>query len=295
MTRPSIISLSDTNLVPQHVPWVTPRVLNRQVKAVMDDLMQRETQHVFDLFSKSLKPKSRREWAPCLAAFLALCLFMESVETAADNFVVAQNEIGLRGGGGDAGQRRYERSFALGVNEEIEKMPFSQFAFQFHQVYQTHSRDASTRAFNPLVDDELLEGGELDEAGLGLVEGLRGLIEGPSCECSSFVSCSSCPRLFFNEGVLTDKRRERAGLPHHGPRPAEPGEPPVPAGRGGQLHGEAGLAVPPVLYGREVHLRPGVSCLGSTRVDGTLCIWKRSLGWEDFYTAFGTCKPSQYE
>lgn len=189
MTRPSILSLSDTNLVPQHVPWVTPRVLNRQVKAVMDDLMQRETQHVFDLFSKSLKPKSRREWAPCLAAFLALCLFMESVETAADNFVVAQNEIGLRGGG-DAGQKRYERSFALGVNEEIEKMPFSQFAFQFHQVYQTHSRDASTRAFNPLVDDELLEGGELDEAGLGLVEGLRGLIEGPSCECSP-VFCSS--------------------------------------------------------------------------------------------------------
>lgn len=181
MTRPSILSLSDTNLVPQHVPWVTPRVLNRQVKAVMDDLMQRETQHVFDLFSKSLKPKSRREWAPCLAAFLVLCLFMESVETAADNFVVAQNEIGLRGGGD--GQRKYERSFALGVNEEIEKMPFSQFAFQFHQVYQTHSKDASTRAFNPLVDDELLEGGELDEAGLGLVEGLRGLIEGPSCKC----------------------------------------------------------------------------------------------------------------
>ena len=203
MTRPSIISLSDTNLVPQHVPWVTPRVLNRQVKAVMDDLMQRETQHVFDLFSKSLKPKSRREWAPCLAAFLALCLFMESVETAADNFVVAQNEIGLRGAGD--GGKRYERSFALGVNEEIEKMPFSQFAFQFHQVYQTHSKDASARAFNPLVDDELLEGGELDEAGLGLVEGLRGLIEGPSCKC--FVVFPSACSLMLGS-TLTDAGSE---------------------------------------------------------------------------------------
>lgn len=178
MTRPNILSLASTALVPQNIPWVTPRVLNRQVKAVMDELMQRETQLVFDLFSKSLKPKSRREWAPSLAAFLVLCLFMESVETAADNFVVAEREISLRDGGD--GEAEYGRKFALGVNEEIEKLPFRQFGFQFHQVYQTHTKDSSARAFNPLVDDDFVERGELDAAGAELVEGLRGLVEGPS-------------------------------------------------------------------------------------------------------------------
>lgn len=166
MTRPTILSLASTDLVPQDTPWVTPRVLNRQVKAVMDEQMQRETQLVFDLFSRSLKPKSRREWAPCLAAFLALCLFMEGVEAAAGNFVAAQEESA----GG--------RGVAVGASEEIEKLPFRQFAFQFHQVYQTHSKDSSARALNPLVDDGVAEG-ELDDAGAELVEGLRGLLEGP--------------------------------------------------------------------------------------------------------------------
>ena len=70
--------------------------------------MLREMQQLFELFSKSLKPKSRSEWAPCLAAFLVLCLFMEAVETATDNFVVSQNEINIR----NRNQREYERSFA---------------------------------------------------------------------------------------------------------------------------------------------------------------------------------------
>lgn len=196
MTRPNIISLASTGLVPQNIPWVTPRVLNRQIKAVMDELMQRETQVIFELFSKSLKPKSRREWAPCLAAFLVLCLFMESVETAADNFVVAQNEINLRTGG--EREAEYGRKFALGVNEEIEKMPFRQFGFQFHQVYQTHSKESSARAFNPLVDDDFVEKGELDAAGAELVEGLRGLLEGHGRKfCTPFLYLFFLNSFFF--------------------------------------------------------------------------------------------------
>ena len=44
MTRPTIIALAATGLVPQDVPWVTPRVLNRQIKAELDAAMQREAQ-----------------------------------------------------------------------------------------------------------------------------------------------------------------------------------------------------------------------------------------------------------
>ncbi|KAL1875760.1 hypothetical protein VTK73DRAFT_9821 [Phialemonium thermophilum] len=160
-------------------PWVTLRVLNRQVKAVVDEMLAREVQALFERFGKSLKPKLRREWAPCLAAFLVLCLFMESVETAADAFVVSQNEIDLRCGGSDRSPR-YSRAFALGVNKEVENLPFKQFAFQFHQVYQTHSRDAAAKSFNPLVDETATDQAELDEPAMELVRDLRQLIQDPA-------------------------------------------------------------------------------------------------------------------
>ncbi|OLN81473.1 hypothetical protein CCHL11_09052 [Colletotrichum chlorophyti] len=172
ITRPSV----DSGLVPQEVPWVTPRVVNRQIKAVVDELLLKDMQNLFESFSKSLKPKSRREWAPCMASFLVLCLFMESVEAAADTFVVALNEISLR----NHTPPEYKRQDALNINREVENMPFRQFAHQFHQIYQTHSRDTSTRPFNPLMDNSWIEQGEMDGPAMDMVKMLRTLIEGES-------------------------------------------------------------------------------------------------------------------
>jgi hypothetical protein len=186
MTRHNIESLRDTSLVPQDSPWVTPRVLNRQVKSIVDDLLIRDMQHLFDHFSKSLKPKSRRDWAPCLAAFLVLCLFMEAVETATDNFVISQNEICLR----EQRVPEFKRKFSLDICTEIENLPFKQFAYQFHQIYQTHSKDASSKAFNPLLDQSLIDEGNLDGPAVELVHQLRELIRGPTCR---FSSCKSSP------------------------------------------------------------------------------------------------------
>ncbi|KAK4249901.1 hypothetical protein C7999DRAFT_29575 [Corynascus novoguineensis] len=173
LTQKNIAELGPTGMVPQGVPWVTPRVLNRQIKAVVDEMMCREMQLLFENFSKSLKPKLRREWAPCLASFLVLCLFMESVEAAADVFVTSDNEINLRHYYAPA----WKRSFVLGINREIENMPFKQFAFQFHQIYQTHSRDAAARSFNPLVDDACFDLGELDREAADMVRKLRRFID----------------------------------------------------------------------------------------------------------------------
>ncbi|KAL1839187.1 hypothetical protein VTJ49DRAFT_1806 [Mycothermus thermophilus] len=172
LTPANIAELQPTGLVPQGVPWVTPRVLNRQIKSVVDDIMCREMQVLFENFTKSLKPKLRREWAPCLASFLVLCLFMETVEVAADMFVVSDNDIQMRGRYPPA----WKRSFVLDVNGQIENMPFRQFAFQFHQIYQTHSRDATARSFNPLVDDVPFDQGELDPEAEDMVRQLRGFI-----------------------------------------------------------------------------------------------------------------------
>lgn len=186
ITPSSILALQDTNLVPQNTAFVTPRLLNRQLKSLLDEQLLKETHSLFDSFSRSLKPKSRKEWAPCLAAFLVLCLFMETVETTADNFVVSQTELDLR----NRSRPQYKREFALAICREVENLPFKQFAYQFHQVYQTHSKDAATVAFNPLrraQDDEGSPGEQRDDDLLDgpveeMVEGLRELLEGDSCK-----------------------------------------------------------------------------------------------------------------
>lgn len=183
LTRTSILALQSTHLVPHNIPYVTPRVLNRQIKSIIDELLMREMTLLFESFSKSLKPKSRREWAPCLAAFLVLCLFMEALETAADTFVISQNEIDMR----NKYKQTYKRAFALNLNREVEKLPFRQVAYQFHQIYQTHSREAGTRGFNPLMDEGVLEVAELDGPAVEMVGRLRELLVGPSWDELDFL------------------------------------------------------------------------------------------------------------
>ncbi|OTA06514.1 Zn2Cys6 transcriptional regulator [Trichoderma parareesei] len=184
LTRQSILALQHTGLIPQNAPWVTPRVLARQIKSLIDELILRDMQQLFELFSKSLKPKLRREWAPCLASFLVLCLFMEAVETAADNFVVSQNEVDLR----NTCAPKYKRSLALDTCKELENMPFKQFAYQFHHLYQTHTKDANTRSFNPLFDDSFVEQGELDPAAVEMVQSLRELFHGEDWQDMQFLA-----------------------------------------------------------------------------------------------------------
>lgn len=179
LTQQTADTLRSTGMIDQGDNHVTPRVLARQIKSIVDELMQREMQQLFDLFSKSLKPKSRREWAPCTAAFLVLCLFMEAVETAADIFVISQNEINTRG----SKRPEYERSLALNTCAEVENMPFKQFAYSFHQVYQTHSKEANAKGFNPLLDNSFAEQGELDGPAIQLSAQLRELLFGDSCKC----------------------------------------------------------------------------------------------------------------
>lgn len=150
-------SLEIGHLIPQRS---TSRLLNRQIKSIIDELMQQEMRNIFEDFSRSLKSKSKKEWAPCLAAFLVTCLFMESIESATDLFAISENEISLE----KHTPMPLSRQKALKAIDEIDNMPFSQFAFQFHQVFMTHTNDTSAKAFNPLKKDSILEPGDLDAA-----------------------------------------------------------------------------------------------------------------------------------
>ncbi|KAI1757399.1 hypothetical protein F4782DRAFT_127963 [Xylaria castorea] len=190
----------------------TTRILNRQVKAVLDEYLLKETQGLFVAFGSALKPRSRAEWAPCLASFLVLCLLFESIEAAADTFAVSEAEIALRtttrrrstfaaaagaapdenrvGGFAVGGRRR-----ALEVCREIDNLPFRQVAYRFHAVYQTHhvrepgvgspnggsgsggngNGNGGGPTFNPLVDAQL--DADLEPAAAEMAASLRALLD----------------------------------------------------------------------------------------------------------------------
>ncbi|KAI0199567.1 hypothetical protein F4808DRAFT_208574 [Astrocystis sublimbata] len=186
----------------------TTRVLNRQVKAVLDEYLLIETQSLFAAFGAALKPRSRHEWGPCLASFLVLCLLFETIEAAADTFIVSEAEIALRTcgqgntttdenqGGGGGGFAVGARRRALDICREIDNLPFRQVAYRFHAVYQTHhvrepglgnttsgsssnghgnGKGAKGPVFNPLVDASL--DADLEPAAAEMATSLRSVLD----------------------------------------------------------------------------------------------------------------------
>ncbi|KAM3478050.1 hypothetical protein MY8738_006150 [Beauveria namnaoensis] len=184
LTSDTVRALQPSGLVPQNSPWVTPRVLARQIKSLADEICMREMQQLFELFTKALKPKYRREWAPSLAAFLVLCLYMEAIETTTDNFVISQNAVNKKNNDAPS----FKRSFALDMCKEVENMPFKQFAYQFHHIYQTHSRDPNTKPFNPLFDDSFAAQSELDRPAMEFVAQLQDLYQGEDWQDMQFLA-----------------------------------------------------------------------------------------------------------
>lgn len=172
MTPQCVESLRHVNPVAMSGPWMTPRLLNRQVKAVVDGLIAEGVASLFDDFGKLLKKREKIQWAPCTAALVVFCLLMESIQASTDIFAISEIEMEMR-------KNRpavFRRAEALEANKAIEDMPFKQLAFQFHQIYQSHSRDASARSFNPLVENSHATAVELDSAALEFVMTLRNIV-----------------------------------------------------------------------------------------------------------------------
>ncbi|ROW12224.1 hypothetical protein VMCG_00107 [Cytospora schulzeri] len=181
LTQQSIEELQWINPVRATGSYMTPRLLNRQLKAVTDDLAVEGVKTLYDEFSKRLRTKDRSDWAPCLAAFLVLCMLMEAMEAAVDRFAIAENEVGT----GQGPSAQFERPPALETNKCIEQGPFKKFACQFHQLYQTHSKDPS-KSFNPLADNISNELCELESsAALELVQSLRDMLRTDRLELQS--------------------------------------------------------------------------------------------------------------
>lgn len=180
LTQQSIEELWLVNPARKTGLYRTSHLLSRQVKAVIDVLIREGVKALFEEFSRRLKTRSSEEWAHCLAAFLVQCMLMEAREAAADVFAISENEAGKA----QSPPVKFERTHALEANKCIEDGPFKQFAFQFHQIYQTHSTDASAKSYNPLADNAPNEMcGQRSGTASEMVQSLREMLR-EHCESS---------------------------------------------------------------------------------------------------------------
>lgn len=69
-------------------PFLSSRLLNRQLKCVMHRLHIELTREVLEGLEKSLRSRTRDAWGPSFAAILVLSLCIEGLQTAVDTFVV---------------------------------------------------------------------------------------------------------------------------------------------------------------------------------------------------------------
>lgn len=174
LTPQCIDALLPINPVRVKGPYMTTRLLNRQIKAATDELIRAKVTALLKEFSRRLKKGGREEWAPCFATFTVLCMVMETMEAAADVLALVEQDSELR----ESRPAKFKRVHALEINKSIENMPFRQCAYQFHEAYRTTSKDASAKSFNPLGGNNL---DELDSAARNMVSSLKNMMHA-KCE-----------------------------------------------------------------------------------------------------------------
>jgi hypothetical protein len=111
-------------------PFLSSRLLNRQLKFVMHRLHIEFTREVLEGLEKSLRSRTRDAWGPSFAVILVLCLCIEGLQTAADTFVVCDliKE-------GQASEVRREMSAE--ACREVEEYPFERCKRLFHEIYKS--------------------------------------------------------------------------------------------------------------------------------------------------------------
>ena len=158
-------------------PYLSSRLLNRQIKYVMHKLHREITLKVLEDLERSLRSRTKDSWGPSFCTILILCLCIEGLQTAADVIVVC--DMAEKGEAAT-----YNRNQSFNACEELDEYPFRQCKKLFHDIYRSHKDGSSggrgDKAFNPLK-----MAAEEDKMGLDLTtEGMVRSIYG--------VVCSSC-------------------------------------------------------------------------------------------------------
>ncbi|CZR65269.1 uncharacterized protein PAC_15169 [Phialocephala subalpina] len=167
------------------------RLLNRQLKYAVNEVMKRETASLLEELQRELYSKKKSAWATTFCVILILCICMEEVQTAMEGLVLHLRE--------HPGSANADEDEVITVCRRLDDLPFAHMCELFHMAFKTHKigdmssgkrkRKSSTTGFNPLRG-EMIERNESDGFGKEAVE-LIGEIQTIMKELDSHIKAAS--------------------------------------------------------------------------------------------------------
>jgi hypothetical protein len=142
-------------------PFLSSRLLNRQIKYVMHKLHREITKEVLDGLEKSMRQRTKDSWGPSLCTILLLSLCIEDLQTAADTFVVCD----IRKSTNEGIASSYTREQSNAACQALDKYPFQQCTKLFHDIYRSHKESGRAKegGFNPFRSLSLHQETALDK------------------------------------------------------------------------------------------------------------------------------------
>jgi hypothetical protein len=134
----------------------------------MHILHRRQTRIVLQEFERHLKKREQTGWPISFSVVLILCLCVEDIQIATNNFVFSDPEIspGLRG-------ESYKACW------QLEDKPYHQYTQLFHDMYRSYKQPngrASDGGFNPIAQDGYHKS-NWSQAAQDMVYGIRQIID----------------------------------------------------------------------------------------------------------------------
>jgi hypothetical protein len=156
-------------------PYLSSRLLNRQIKYVMHKLHRELTLVVLDDLERSLRSRIKDSWGPTFCVILVLCLCIENLQTAADVMVICD----LHESGESTSSTREQSRRAC---DDLDQYPFQQCRKLFHNIYRSHKQDIEATkgyqktCFNPLRSAAEESRMGFDSCTEGMVRSIYGIV-----------------------------------------------------------------------------------------------------------------------
>lgn len=122
--------------------YLSSRLLNRQIKFAMHTLHRETTKKVLEELERLMRTRKKDGWGPSFCAILLLCFCIESLQTAAETYVIC--DLSRCGRVGIMPECSLRQSFV--ACQTLDEYPFQRTTKLFHDIFQTHR---TRQGFNP--------------------------------------------------------------------------------------------------------------------------------------------------
>lgn len=151
-------------------PFLSSRLLNRQLKYVMHKLHREITRDVLEGLEKLMRQRTKDSWGPSLCTILIISLCIEKLQTAADTFITCD----IRKSASEGVRSEFVRNQSIAACEELDRLPFHQCMSLFHDIYRSHKDSGAAResGLNPFRSLRLGEHVELEDNTMEVVRSI---------------------------------------------------------------------------------------------------------------------------